>query len=135
MITSNSGTSANQNLTDNEHRKQSLGAIFTLIASPDSEEIFAERGDRLRKCIKDVKQTTAQFAKDFIDQQYAFLYDICKQEAKYEPWYDVYITYNLQQLTLLCYNFSQFIWQDNQNNVFPDLLVYIFNLSFSCAAI
>lgn len=93
MMNSNTGAcpSSNQKITTcNKHVKPSLGAIFTLIATPDSEDIPNKGGDRHRKCIKDIKQTTAQFAKDFVDQQYTFLYAICKEEAKYTPWYDVY---------------------------------------------
>ena len=77
------------------------------------------------------KQTTAQFAKDFIDQQYAFLYDICKQEAKYKPWYDVY---NLQQLPLLCAIISPNLFDKTIKNIYLFTDLSTFNLSF-CAAI
>jgi len=71
--------------------KPSLGAVFTLIATPDADDksILLEKsvkgGYRLRKCVKDSKQTTAQYVKGIVDKQYAFLHTICKSEAKFKP--------------------------------------------------
>ena len=71
--------------------KPSLGAVFTLIATPDADdksilENSVKGGYRLRKCVKDSKQTTAQYVKGIVDKQYAFLHTICKSEAKFKPW-------------------------------------------------
>ena len=75
--------------------KPSLGAVFTLIATPDADDkSILEKSSvneeeyrlALRKCVKDSKQTTAQYAKEFVDKQYVFLHTICKAEAKLKPW-------------------------------------------------